>query len=397
VHIQQKTFFKILQEISLFPEKSSGWLRDKRLSNIEKKIIESFLLVRDNQNQAAIHLIENLPKSEMPFVESQRNLISGIAYNNLTRFEEAERTISLALPVLMELESHHFLFTSYFNLCHIFVNTKQLSKMKNILALMSCLPFESELQKIRLLRCQFNYFSEIGNIDEANELLKEIEQYKSRMCESDRISQLVSEFMFKVKVEKFDDCRTCLEQMKKNRKFHLSENYNYMKKMLDHLTLDAPVYVYSEDFVSTPVLDYQIRVIHAFEEKNYQLAEMFWGRLKAGANELYSDNFEYNGGICLFSLCLKKHLHYMRLNQANYEDDAASYFRRLAEIFKTSSGPITKGFLYELLWGHPPIDKDDLKKLGRLISRLRSEKGMDIASRKGTYFYNNSGKKKKVA
>jgi hypothetical protein len=250
---------------------------------------------------------------------------------------------------------------------------------------------------MRLLRCQFNLASETGDFQQAKVLLSLINPYKEEMCESDKISQLVSEFIFFVKIDDFEACRNSLDKMKSNRKFHLSENYNYMKKLLEHLTQDAPVYVYKEDFASTPILDYQIRIIGALEEKNLALAEEYWSKLKEIHPDLYSENFEFKGGKSLFYLCLKKHLSHIKTKDILEEDHSISHLKRLVEIFKTSGGPISKGLLYEQLWNQPPSDKDDLKRLSRLISRLRTEKGMNIASRKGTYLYSSPSKKKKIA
>ena len=397
INVLQKTFYKIIQDIGLSANKVRELIVDKRLSNVEKKIIETWLLVRNNQNKEAILGLSALPYSEMPFVEAQKNFVLGVALNNLSEFKNAQEHIQLAIPEFERLESVHFLFTSYFNLCHIFMNTKQFVHMDEVVRKMKDLPIESELQQLRLLRCQFNLASETNDFQQAKMLLAQIDPHKDEMCESDKISQLVSEFIFFVKIDDFDACRDSLEKMKSNRKFHLSENYNYMKKLLDHLTQDAPVYVYKEDFESTPVLDYQIRVISALEEKNNQLANDYWKKLQEIHPDLYSEDFVFNGGKCLFSLCLQKHRR--SSIQVNFiEDDGnVSHLRKLTELFKNSTGPLTKGFLYEQLWNQPPIEKEDLKRLSRLISRLRTEKGMNISSRKGTYFYASPLKKKSVA
>lgn len=397
INIIQKTFYKILQEIGLSPKKASQWIIDKSLTNVERKIIESLLLVRNNQNKKAVDDLYGLSNSEMPFVEAQKNFVLGIALNNLSQFKKAEDHINLALPEFERLESVHFLFNSYFNLCHIFMNTKQFIKMEKTITKMTSLALESDLQKLRLLRCEFNYCSEVGYVDKAKDLLLKIQPHKDSMCESDRISQLVSEFIFFVKVDDLQASRDCLDKMKSNRKFHLSENYNYMKKMLDHLTFNAPLYVYKDDFASTPILDYQIRIINAFEEKNFDLAKQFWEKLNKIYPELYADHFEFKGGKSLFSLCLNKHLSHIKKNNPLVEDQSASNLRKLILIFKNSTGPISKGFLYEQLWNAPPSEKEDLKRLSRLISRLRTEKGMNIASRKGTYLYSTPSKKKNVA
>jgi DNA-binding response OmpR family regulator len=66
--------------------------------------------------------------------------------------------------------------------------------------------------------------------------------------------------------------------------------------------------------------------------------------------------------------------------------EAQSKLDLLLKLLSTSETPLTKGNIYEQLWDQAPEFKDDLKKLTRLISRARSERGVEIKSRKGTYY-----------
>ena len=50
-----------------------------------------------------------------------------------------------------------------------------------------------------------------------------------------------------------------------------------------------------------------------------------------------------------------------------------------------------------MIWGEAPEDKDQLRKLSVLVSRLRHDKGIDIQTRKGTYFLIKEISQKKKA
>jgi hypothetical protein len=383
--LQQKTFYKILFEFGNNPTKAKQFLGDKRLTATEKKIIEGYLLIRNNQNQSALDMMKKLSPSELPFVEAQRKFIMGLALNNLSYFGEAEKMIKESLVFFEIIHAPYFLFTGNAMLFTIYSNQHQSSKMKDTLDMLESIPVESQVQVLRLLRCQFDYYSLIDE-DKARAILKEIEPRKQEMTESDVISHLVCEFMFFVNLEDLDQCEIVLNDMKNYRKFNLTENFNFMKKMLAHLKTNAPIYLYGDDFKVTPMLYFQLKVIHSFEEKNFKAVEQYWAELHALYPDTYLPEFKYAGNKCLFSLAMDKHRSsYIEKVQINKVEDL-SQIDSLVGLLTSSHSPLSKGHIYEYLWDEAPVDKDDFKKLTRLISRVRSERGIEIKSRKGTYF-----------
>lgn len=392
----QKTFYKTLLEFSLDPSKAKKCLQDKRLTLAEKKIVEAWLMIRNNQNDEAVQYMRSLPVSEYEFVEGQRKLVLGHALNSLSHFAESEKFIKEALDHFKNFEVPYFKFLGNLLLFTIHSNRHQIPEMLERLQEMEKLPQESELQEVKLLRCQFDYFA-LSDESKARTLLREIEKHKHIMSEGDIISHLVCEFMFFVSLEDLERCEMILEQMKNHRKFNLTENYNFMKKTLAHLNHNAPIYLYGDDFKAVPILYDQLKVIQNFEEHNQEEAKAFWKKLQARAPETYQDDFHYNGPTCLFSLCLKKHLKpAFELITANRQQ-FGSKLELLIDIMSRATTPVTKGQLYECLWGTHPEDKTDMAKLTKLISRARSEHGFEIKTRKGTYYVDKVPEKKKVA
>lgn len=383
--MQQKTFYKILIDVNLNPEKVKERLSDKRLTRIEKSIIESYLLIRSNQNNEALNLLTGLPPSEFPFVEAQKNLLIGISLNNQSIFAEAETAIWKSIPTFKILESEYFLFAAYFNLCFIYFNNRLMNKMNDMIQAMENIHQEAEIQETRLLRCKFLYYSELNETSQAKVLLKEIEHRKSTMPESDAISHLLLEFMFYVKQEDFVMCEQLLLEMKNFRKYNLTENYKFMKKMLHHLTDGGPIYAYQSDFQNTPILYHQIKVIQSLEEKNLELANTHWAALAYTCSNTYQKNFHYAGGKCLFSLCLAKHPQ----NIADPKDfkikNDLSKVDALISLLIEAGAPIRGPMIYEILWGEPPVEKQDMNKLKRLIHKAKIDKQVEIQFHKGTY------------
>ena len=158
-----------------------------------------------------------------------------------------------------------------------------------------------------------------------------------------------------------------------------------MKKLLDHITNDSPIYAYDQDFENTPVLLHQIKVIQAPEGKKTEEAAYQWEQLKSIAPDTYKDNFQYNSTRCLFSLCLDKHKQNDVSSTHFNVSDSLPKLEALEAMLKQSKCPLPAGLIFEVIWGHAPEDKHDLRKVSNLISRLKIEKKLDIVFRKGTY------------
>lgn len=392
-----KTFDRFLKEMNQTPGKLNQWLEDKRLTQLEKKIILGYSLIRNNQNTRVLEELENIPESDIDFVNAHKNLLLGIACNNLTRFPEAKNYLEHSTKAMHELELHYYWFVSCFNQFMLYSNLRDYKLMKKSLETLRKIPLDSRMLEIRLLRCEFIYAHEVDQNKEAQEYLNKISKIKDEMVESDLIAHLVTEFMFYVKLEELDKARATLVSMKSYRKFHLSENYNFMKKLLDHLTDNSPIYAYDQDFQDIPMLYHQLKVIQSLEAQELSEAQLHWDKLHALMPEVYLDNFEYKDTQCLFSLCLNKHKKVEKKPTATFTgSDEQFKLDKLIHLLQSSEAPLSKGHLYEILWGEPPEDKVALQRLTRLVYKARQSKNLDIQTRKGTYFLVTPPKKAAV-
>lgn len=391
-----KTFDRFLREMNQAPQKLNQWLEDKRLTQLEKKIILGHSYIRNNQNQKVIEELSIIPDSEIEFVNAHKYLLLGIASNNLSHFKEAQQYLASATESMETLELHYYSFVSTFNQFMLFSNLRNHNGMKDVITKMRLIPLETKMQELRLLRCEFIYADETDQNELAFKHLKEIHRFKIDMVESDLISHLVAEFMFYIKLENFELAKATLTSMKAHRKFQLSENYNFMKKLLDHYMENAPIYAYDEDFKKTPMLLYQLKVIQALESRELDEAQKYWNELQNIMPSVYVNNFEYKDTKCLFSLCLEKHkIKKVKTASVTKSDDQYK-IPKLIALLKSSNVPLSKGHLFELLWGEPPQDKEELQRLTRLVYKARQSGQLDIQSRKGTYFIASPAKKKAV-
>ena len=395
--MNQKTFYRIIIDFNVNPHKAKFYLEDKRLTFNEKKILDAYYLIRNNENVEAMKLMKGLAPSPLPFVEAQRKLLIGVALNNQSLFNEAEESILNALSVFKELDTQFSIFMCYFNLSFVYYNQLQMDKMKTAIDEMGHLSFETDFQRAKHLRAQFAYFAHMVEVNKAHRILEEIKPWKAKMPESDNIAQLVIEFIFYSGQEDFKQCQMILDEMKNFRKFHLSENFNFMKKLLDHLVHNEPIYFTEGKSHDVPILNYQLRVIQALEEMDLVKAKTNWTLLSSMMPDLYHEDFIFKGPKGLFSLCLDKHLSKISNAKPIQKNQEMSLLNSLYHLLKSSTTPLSKAYIYEYLWNTPPQDKSDMSKLEKLISKIRTEKGFDVISRKGTYQVAPRPNKKHIA
>lgn len=382
--MKEKTFYKILMEFTFSIEKTKRRLSDLRLTSIEKLIIEGHLNIRKNLNQEVLDSLASSVPSELPFVESQRLLLLGSAMNNMSKFREAEKLVLDSLEMLKRVEAPFFLFYSYHMLFTIYDNLHQPALMKKMIGNMEGLT-KSKRQEVQFLICQFCYEQQLLNIERAEKLLGDIDLRMGELTEGDIVRQLVNKFTFFAQLEKLNQARDVLNELKQYRNYQLTENYNYMKKLLDHLIDGDPLYIYDHQFENVPVLLHQVKVIQSLEENNEDQARFHWAKLNAISPTTYAEAFHFKGLTCLFSLALNKHCSHETKADLVLKPIGDNKVDQLYSILNHSKQPLHASLIHELIWGNPPSEKEDLKKVSRLISRLKNLKNVSVDFRKGTY------------
>lgn len=382
--VLEKTFAQVLVEFNTDIRKAKAALDDKRLSAVEKLILQNHLKIRDNKNEEVINNLSHLTPSYSNFVEAHRLMILGSAFNNLTQFHEAKQYLEKAVTLFQKHGPPYFSFHASFTLFWIYANLEDLDSMKVELERMELIAPQDDKQNLKFLRSQFCYFQLADKEMKAQEVLDEIDGRFGEMNEDDKIRHLVDKFIFFVQMNNLTEAKDILDQSKKYRKFSLSENYNYMKKMLDHLMLNTALYVYEKDFQCAPILYDQIKCIQYLEEKNILQAKDVWAKLNKCSPGIFKEFLNYAGKRSLFSLCLEKH----KLEQLPKLHNVKAYPSKLDALvshLSKATVPLRAAYLFELIWGEPPQDKEDLKKVSRLVYRAKIELALEIEFRKGTY------------
>lgn len=395
--VKCKTFDSYIKELIYFPRRAPKWFSDKRLTQLEKKILQGYLLIRNNKNSQVIEELKDTPSIDIDFVKDHHHLILGICYNNIGNHGLGEKFLRLAIEGFEREDIHYHQFTALFNLLILLSNTSKIKEMEPVIKKMEEICPDVKLAQLRLIRCQFIYACDVSDEKVARKLIQKIEKLKSEFAESDLTQHLLCEFMFHIKYEDFNSAEKVLDEMKGFRNYTSSDNYFFMKKLLSHLKDDSPLYVYERDLTSISFLYYQMKVIESLQCQNREEAKKFWAKLQEGSPHLYQGDFKYNGEKCLFSLCLHKHLTAQPVLSIVIDKTDKPLHQIVFEILSQWQKPIPKGHLFELVYGEPPRDKADDTKLSKLIYKVRSIYEVEIDFKKGTYFMEKSAPAKKAS
>lgn len=383
--IKAKTFIEALNCFSTDPRRARRFLDDKRLAQNEKVILKCFFLLRENQHQEILTELSSITEIADPVVVAQKNLLLGITYNNLDQHHKAIACINESISQLKKYKLSYFEMIGDLNLFIIYQNLKDEKAMRGVLAHLKKLKITDPLSQIRILRCHFKYYVFMNKIEAAESTLDEISSLKKFMSDSDAIGLLVDQFEFSITKNDFTEARGILTKMKNHRAFASTEHYNFLKKLLDHQMDDKPLYVTNQDFVNSPILFHQIKVVQFLAEADTGEAQIAWKMLRNMNSNLYQDNFNYTGPICLFSICMEKHLD--KINTPEIISDPISFLQN-------HEGPVRKEVLFKAFWGREPESKEDFAKLSKHLYDLKEKYGLNLKTQKGCYLLIKDDKKK---
>lgn len=390
--VKVKAFLHALQIMPENLRTMKSFLRDKRITQAEKKILECWLLLAENRLDEILEILPKLNTDYDQLVESQKNLLLGKALSNKTQYVESIPYIKKAIEGLRPYALNRQKFNATYSLFIVYLNLKNEKAMKETLNALKKIEIEHKYHEICLIQCEFNYCALVEQYKEAKVFLTQLKKYQTQMSGALLASTLTSQFLFYVKLEDFTACEKTMEEMKKQRKYELSSNFTFMRLMLDHYLHEKPMYVYQQEFKDQPISFYQLKVIQCLEEQSPEEALGFWKKLQMSAPDIYLPDFSYKGDKCIFSLCLDKHLSRPK-KSLEFSNLPENKVEALYIILSEANAPVRKEVIHQLLWKEELIEKSDNLKLKKVISRVREKYDVDIQFKKGCYCIEKGAKK----
>jgi hypothetical protein len=317
----------------------------------------------------------------------------GLAYNNLAQFTLAKYHLETAEKLFLVCMFEEYQYSANYNLFIIAYNLHDLKSLKELNRF-----FEkwhrSDKNNISSMILSLMYYVAIEDLDKCGIIIDKLFELKADMQESDYSIFYINCFMYAIKRNDLLLAKKILIDVKMHKKYFLTENYKFMKKLLDFYADNSPLYLKHDDFKAGTLLYRQIYLIKYLDEGNVELAHDLWNELKSEFPGMYHNNFHYHGPVNIFSRCLDKiGKPREKEYQISRQLDSGDKVEKLKHILQTSNGPILKEKLYSLIWGTKAQTKDDLAKLARLIYRLKKQYNLDVKTKRGSYLIVNKDQK----
>ncbi len=386
--IYPKVFIRLLTTFHRNPRTTEKELNDKRLTLDEKNILKGWFLLRKNKISEVIELIQTITISSSELVNAQKNLLLGICYNNLGQLKKAEAYLIQVIPTLENFHARCLTFIAYYNLFICYFNQSNQEASEKTIEKMKELRIDHYRHELLLLQCQFMFHLLINEEKEAETLLSRLDQQTDKMSESMKLGHHYDKFNFYLSKSNLPECLKCIHEMKKCRSFNFSENFIYMKILLELLVNNKSLYVYPQQFKLNHHFYFQLKVIQAIQSVDLVTAKLYWKKLIHFDSENYFDNFRVKDESSLLALALKKYQHHFQSAEKEISATISEGRKEkiLADLIQNCSHPIPKEVIHQLIWGRSLEDKDDMIKLKKLVSRVRQLYHLDIKFKNNCYF-----------
>ncbi len=383
-----KTFIRSLMMFHHNLRNAEKFLSDKRMSHDEKMVLKGWFLLRKNKVNELIEMILAMPASPHELVESQRKLLLGIAYNNLGEMNKAKKYLVNVPDIVLKYPIRSMHFIAYYNLCICYFNQKKNQDLLVSVQKMELLVSDSFRHEIMLKQCQLMSAIQNQKHEWAGQLVSQLDKNMSKMSESMKLGHLYDKFNYFLSTHQLNECLHCLWEMKKCRSFHSSENFNYMKALLEMLVHDRPLYFYPQQFKLNHSLFYQLKVVQSLQKMDVKAAEVYWSKLRRLDPETYLDQFQLNDEASLLNLALKKYHSHLTVSHYNIplNVEETTKEKLLYGLLTQNGHPVSKEMIHQLIWNKPLLDKEDMLKLKKLVSRVRSLYHLDIKFKNGCYY-----------
>jgi hypothetical protein len=397
-----KAFHQAIDKLREDYNKHRGLLKDKRVTQAERLILKSYIEIRNNNYQKVFEYLKNCHPTEKYF-KAHKNLVMGIAYNNITNYEDSTSCFMSAEQQFDHNVDIHFVFFLYLNWYYLASNTRNLVLSKQIITKVNKISAQLSLrfEALRVL-INFDFLSQNGEVRAAIKKNNELKKIEHNLYHADQTSLIVMRFNFYVSIQDFLSAKQELSNLKSLRKNQLTENYKYMSSLLKFLMHDEPLYIREIEIKRTTYLYQQIKVLKLILNHDLNAAQTTWNNLANKYPKLYQDEFQYHGGNDLFNHSLKKVLilHKQYSNKPSHEINFDATKKSslttndlLGEIFSDQDLIISKDDLFKLLYKREAMTLSDDNKLAKVISRYRKKTDKNIRSKNGYFQYKTISEK----
>lgn len=367
------------------PRKFKYRLETAEFSIYEKRLLKAFQLFKRNKKSETFKLLK-CQHIEEPFLEAVRLYLIGLTYNQHCYYTFAIEHLEKSISLFQDIKEDQFIINPLIVLVVVLANKRELETMAHYLDVLREIETHNRYHQLQIIQCEVAYLTLTDQVSKALNLIQKAFKDYSQDMEEHRPFFLTLAFMLHFKKKDFKECYQILQKYKGISGPNVRANYSFMKTLLDHITINAPLYVYAQDFKDFPELHYQLEVIKNLASGELDQAKKFWEMLAKHNPKLYTDDFNYQGDEGLFSVALKKHEHTARSKEFDIEKLKKFSFNsdKIHYILTHANAPVSKAEMIKLLW-EEEVTLENSARLQKQISRYKAQFNTQVHCYQGTY------------
>lgn len=351
----------------------------------QRRLLKCYASYKKNKLDSTIEELKSFICSDL-FFESVRLYLIGLAYNQYGVFVQSQDYLERSIEMLESINENDFIFFPYSVLVINLGNQRKLKLMKVNLDGLKRVPVLDLNKTLLRYQCEVCYCVVTEQIEAGIDLIKYVlGKYQNEIGEF-KTFFLTLQFMLTFKKDDYDECYNILNKYKDIKSFKVRANYKYMKTLLDNIAYDSPLYIYKQDYQDNLDLLQQLEVIKHLSLGEIEQAKKYWDQLSLLAPDIYSEDFEYRGDYCLFSVAVNKYRGH-NIDFGFDQDKIASLsgpMEKLIYILQGANRPISKEELVDLIWSEEFSELAG-KRLSKLVSRMKKTTDYQVKLSKGVY------------
>ena len=383
---KSKAFLELILLHSKNPKRTKELLKtDRRLNHDERNIVRGFLLMRDNLNEKAHSLAHSIRQQQDPFVEAMRIYLVGAALNNQGKYIKALHCFQDCHRLIPKGFNQHLEFVILNNIFIIHMNLHQLAESREILVVMGMIDQLPAEDAQRLKRLQFGFYIAVEETIKAEESYTFLSQNKDTFKDHEFVSLQIQFYNYGIVFNRLEICDQALNELKDQKKYALTQNYNYMKILLNHLRDHAPIYIQEQDFKDYPTLLLELKFIRALDQAKISELPTLWKELQNINPQSFLDGYQYAGYKSVFSRCLELHQEKLQgFKTLSVKEPTMSILDAIQYKLENEDF-VSKEQLYYYIYGRELESKLDLNRVSKYVNKLKTTGNLEIESIRGGY------------
>jgi len=386
---KSKAFLDLILLHAKNPKRTKERLQtDRRLNQDERNIVRGFLLMRDNLNEKAHSLAQSIRCQQDPFVEAMRIYLMGATLNNQGKYTKALHYFKDCHHLLPKGFNPHLEFVILNNIFIIHMNLHQLAESREFLMMMQMISPIPEEDTLTLQRLKFGFYLASEDSKNADESYALLSQNRGSFKDHELNALLIQFFRYGIVFNQLDICDGALNELKDQKKYALTQNFNYMKILLNHLRDHAPVYIQEQDFKDYPTLLLELKLIRALDQAKISELPQLWKDLQRINPQSFLDGYQYAGYRSVFSRCLELHQEKLKgFKTLSVKEPTMSILDAIKYKLENEDF-VSKEQLHYYLYGKELESKLDLNRVSKYVNKLKTTGDLEIESVRGGYRLN---------